>query len=392
MDPAHEPAKEERAPSGSSTAAVLFPPPSTLEHISSAFNVEPVHDLILAECGLAQAFRHYEEATRRMGLVPNWQQVLQRHVGLGFEDEGGSLSAAAGSGASESSPLVVAQAEQSTKMADSQRDLEPASPPTGAALASAPTALTASSAITRAWPMMDKSDGASTIFYSTKRSPAAYSSAPDCIMPCPEQVQEASPDPPEPASRHFVAPASPQRAPEIPNLKRQEDTAADDNGVAYYLRSFKTGYELRPSAHSTASSAPLAGPSTQHSSVSPKKRTAKVSGIRTRPEAPSRSPSKGGPVCKAPPARAAASPASSQPTQQTKRSCGQCGRDSTGDSWRKSRLNRSRWLCSSCYHREAWQLKKEKIQALKMIDDGSLYDSIESSSDGDADVLLAQRR
>ncbi|KAK0518330.1 hypothetical protein OC835_007881 [Tilletia horrida] len=68
-------------------------------------NIVPVHELISAERDLAQALRRYQGVTGRMGLVPNWMQVVQRHVhaqrdvaqGPGPTDSGSGSGSTSGS-------------------------------------------------------------------------------------------------------------------------------------------------------------------------------------------------------------------------------------------------------------------------------------------------------
>ncbi|KAK0522586.1 hypothetical protein OC835_006526 [Tilletia horrida] len=176
MEPAHKQTQKQDALSGSGTATAHSPPvttPTPVQAGPSAFDVEPVHELVLAECELAQAFRHYKEVTGRMGLFPNWRQVVRRHVGLA--GDGQQSFSPAGSGASVAMPSVGAQAEQ---------DLYPhthpaqASLPSGSARAPALGA-PARSASPRAWPSIEKSgsEGGSPFFCPATRTSSASTSA-----------------------------------------------------------------------------------------------------------------------------------------------------------------------------------------------------------------------
>ncbi|KAK0557237.1 hypothetical protein OC844_005646 [Tilletia horrida] len=248
MEPAHKQTQKQDAQAGSGTATAHSPPvttPTPVQAGPSAFDVGPVHELVLAECELAQAFRHYKEVTGRMGLLPNWRQVVRRHVGLAG-DEQQSFSPA-GSGASVAMPSVGAQAEQ---------DLYPhthpaqASLPSGSARAPALGA-PASSASPRAWPSIEKSgsEGGSPFFCPAPRTSSASTSAAVLATLTSELARQAPPTAPQLTLPQRVDLALLAPEPQVDSPVRHGDTAEDKNGAPNFVQGSNGNWQHQNPRH-----------------------------------------------------------------------------------------------------------------------------------------------
>ncbi|KAK0518427.1 hypothetical protein OC835_007849, partial [Tilletia horrida] len=240
----------------------------TGQHAPSRIDVEPVQELILAEHRLAQALQRFSSISSRMGLVPDWEQVVQRHVGMdgGDEPSGGWF----GSGQQEKHTAAHPGARMVTSsfsavglVTSEANHASAASSGTGGGAveftkirnppASAPASNGRDGISSEATD--EGSDTASGVLDFSKTAAAVSTSA---YVPA---LHATSGGDANDTATTAKRPALPVRQPLLkqpaaPQLRQEH--VEDGKETAAFLRSFRTGYELRPGSSSARASSSTA--------------------------------------------------------------------------------------------------------------------------------------